>query len=213
VPPRSPSVIALGALERPRDHPAHRVLAAEDPTGGATGVVQLLERHHTLVGRDLKDAVGRRVDDPAPGALVLGAEPLDDLRARRGHVAEHPAAGRARELVQDLVREPVGVGRERPLGDDAHHLPVPGGRVHPLRALDQAAPHRRRVGAGRAAAHLHHVSEPERLHGGHLEAAHRLGGMGERRGSRGAVLRGVRQVSHPDGVEDDDAGPRHGPAV
>ncbi len=99
VPVWRPLVGARLALERPRDHTADRVLACEQPAGRAAGRVQLLERHRLLVGRDLKHAVGGRVDDPASGALVLLAEQLDDLGARGGDVADHAAAGQTRELI------------------------------------------------------------------------------------------------------------------
>ena len=73
----------------------------------AAGVVQLLQRDRLLVGGDLKDAVGRGVDDPVAGALVLLAELLDDLGAGGGVVADHAAPGLARELVQQLLRKAV----------------------------------------------------------------------------------------------------------
>ena len=76
-------------------------------------VVELLERDRLLVRGDLEDRVGRRVDDPLAGPLVLLAELLDDLRARRGLVAEHAAPGPVHERVDHVVREAVRVGRER----------------------------------------------------------------------------------------------------
>ena len=81
------------AMTRPTACSPVRMLA-----GRAAGLVQLLERHRLLVGGDLEDAVGRRVDDPRAGALVLLPQPLDDLGARGGDVADHPAAGAPREL-------------------------------------------------------------------------------------------------------------------
>ena len=109
-----------------------------------------------LVRGDLEDGVGGGVDDPLARALVLLAEPLDDLGARGGDVADHAAPGGRGEGVEQLLREAVGVGRERALGDDAGQLPVADGRVLALRALEQAAGHRRRrgvaAGSPRAAA-------------------------------------------------------------
>ena len=84
-------VRARFADERPGDDPPHRVLAGEDLARDLAGAVQLLERNRLLVSRDLEDRVGRGVDDPLPGALMLLTELLDDLRARRGLVAEDAA--------------------------------------------------------------------------------------------------------------------------
>ena len=205
VPPRRPPVGTVGALERTGDHPADGVLSTQDPASRAAGGVQLLERDDRLVGRDLEHAVGRRVDDPAPCALVLGAQALDDLGARRCDVADHPAPRRRGELLDDIGREAVRVGRERPLRDDAHHLPVSRRGVHPQRALVQAAPHRRRVGPGRAAEHRHHVSEAEGVQRRDIEAADGIGDVREGRGPGRPEVAGVGQVPHPDRVEDDDA--------
>ena len=92
VPVRRALVVPRLADERPGDHPADGVLAREDLARDAAGVVELLERDRLLVRGDLEDGVGRRVDDPLAGLLVLLAELLDDLRPRRRPVAEHAAA-------------------------------------------------------------------------------------------------------------------------
>ena len=111
----------------------------EQPARGAAGRVQLLERHRRLVRGDLEDRVGRGVDDPLARALVLLAEPLDDLGARGGDVADHAAPRGLRERVEQVLREAVGIGREGALGDDARELPVADRRVLALRALEQPA--------------------------------------------------------------------------
>ena len=106
-------VVARLADERPRDHAADGVLAGQDLARDPAGLVELLERDRLLVRRDLEDRVGGRVDDPLAGALVLLAELLDDLRARRRLVAEHAAAGAVHERVDHVVREAVRVRRHR----------------------------------------------------------------------------------------------------
>ena len=123
-----------------------------------------------------------------------------------------PITGRpvaAENASMKLGREAVGVRRKRPLGDDAHHLPVARGRVHAEAALGQPAVDGRGVAARRAAAQRHDVAEPERLHGRHLEAAHGLGDVRERRRSGGAEVGRVGQVARPDGVQHDHACPWH----
>jgi hypothetical protein len=163
VPVRRALVVAGGADERTRDDAAHRVPSGEDLPGDTAAVVELLERDRLLVCRDLEDGVRGRVDDPLPGLLVLLAELLDDLRARRRLVAEDAATRLVHERVDHLVGEPVRVRRERRGCDDAHHLPVARGRVLALRALDEASRDGRRTGLRRTTIERHHVSETERL--------------------------------------------------
>jgi hypothetical protein len=92
--PCGPLECARLALERPRDDAADGVLAGHDLARPAAVFVELLDRHDVLVGGDLEDRVGRRVDDQVAGLHVLGAEVGDHLGAAVGAVAEDPAAGR-----------------------------------------------------------------------------------------------------------------------
>src|SRR5207244_565630 len=98
------------------------------------GLVQLLERHRLLVRGDLEDRVRRGVDDPLPCPLVLLAELLDDLGARRGPVTEHAAAGLIHERIDHVVAEAVRGGRERLR---RQHRPPP--RPRPARSRTRAA--------------------------------------------------------------------------
>ena len=76
--------------------------AAQDVARGLADLVQLPERDHLFVRRDLKNAVGRGVDDRRAGAHVLLAKFLDDLGAGGGLVAERAASDAALEFVHDL---------------------------------------------------------------------------------------------------------------
>ena len=128
--------------ERPGDHPADAELEARDLVADAAPAVQLLGRDEVLVGRDLEDAVARRVEDRRAGAEVLLAQLLQDLGARGRLVAQDGAADPLLERLHDLGREAAGVDLERRRGHDAGHLPVPGGGVlarAPLRHLAEGA--------------------------------------------------------------------------
>ncbi len=205
-----PRVVAGLTLERPRDHPADGVLAGEDVPRGLGSRVQLLQRDRVRVGGDLKDAVTGRVDDPLPRLLVLLAELVDDLGARRGLVADHSPPRPVRERVDDVEREAVRVRRKGLRGDDAHELPVARRRVLPLRAFEQPAGDRRRTRLRRATLELLDVAQPQRLETRQIEPADCLGDVAERVGALVPVLGRIRQLSGPDGVEDDDARPWHG---
>ena len=184
-------------------------LPGEDLARRAAGVVELLERHRLLVSGDLEDRVGARVDDPLAGALMLLAELLDDLRAARGLVPEHAAAGAVHERVDHLVREAVRVGRHRLGRDDAHQLPVARRRVLALRTLEQPSGDRGGPGLRRAPFQRLDVAEPERFQRRQVEAADGAGDVGEGVRPRVTELGSVRQLTRSDGVQHDDARPSH----
>ena len=118
------------AHERPRDHAPHFVRTAQNLARRLADLVQLEQRNHFLVRRDLKHAVGRGVDDRRAGPHVLLAQLLDDLGARRRLVAERAAArcaSRTRSITSR--RKSVREQRKRLLQMNAGHLPMPGGGV------------------------------------------------------------------------------------
>src|SRR5699024_10235582 len=79
-------------VERPGDYAGHGVVPGQDCAGSFTPAVQFVKRHDIRVGRHLKDAVGARVDDRFARGQVFFAEVTDDVRTRRGVVAEVAAA-------------------------------------------------------------------------------------------------------------------------
>ena len=231
---RRPREMAGRADERPRDHAADAEPLADEPVGDLAVAIQLRDRHDVFVRGNLKHAVGRRVDDQRAGAHVLGAELVDDRGARRRLVAEHAAAGQARELRDDLRREAVGKRRERAVEHDAHHLPVPGDRVLPRRRLGHAAVRtERRTGRNRgdrrdrgdlfqedlcafsAFFALSAVSSGPsictrrsrpRLRSVGIFSGTRLRDVADRVAALIAVRRRVRQLADADAVHDDDDG-------
>ena len=206
---RRPLVVPRLAVEGAGDDPTDGVLAGQDlPRDPATGV-ELVERDRLLVRGDLEHRVGRRVDDPLAGPLVLLAELLDDLRPGGGLVADHAAARAVHERVDDVVGKAVRVGGERRRRDDAHELPVARGRVLALRPLDETARDRRRVRLRWASLERLHVAEAERLEVRQVEAADRTGHVAERVRALVPEIAGVGQRARSDGVQDDHAGPRH----
>ena len=66
------------------DHAADGVLAREDLARDAAALVQLLERDRLLVGGDLEDGVGRRVDDPLARPAMLLSMGIQDGRSGAG---------------------------------------------------------------------------------------------------------------------------------
>ena len=117
------------AAERPRDHAPDGVLALHDLARHRAGGVELGGRDLVDVRGDLQHRVGGGVDDQVPRLQVLLAEVVDHGGAAVGLVAEHAAAGAVDQLLDDLLREAVGVGAQRHGRDRAHQLPVAGDRV------------------------------------------------------------------------------------
>ena len=76
------------------------------------------------MGGYLKDAVRRGIDDEVAGLHMLPAVVENDLRARIGFVAEHSASGKARKLVDSILREAVRKSRHRLFGHNSGYLPM-----------------------------------------------------------------------------------------
>jgi hypothetical protein len=85
-----------------------------------------------------------------------------------------------------------------------------GCRVLSLRPFEQPARDGRRTRLRRASLERLHVSEPERLEVGEIEAADRTRDVAQRVRSLVAVVARVRECSGADGVEDDHARSWHG---
>ena len=171
--------------------------------------VELLELNRLLVRGDLEDRVRRRVDDPLTSALVLLAQLLDDLRPGRRLVAEHAATGSVHERIDHVVRKAMRIRRHRLRRDNAHQLPVAGRRVLALRPLDQPTRHGRRAGLRRTALERRDVAEPERLEVRQVQPADGPGHVSERVRPFVAVFGGIRELTRSNGIEHDDARPRH----
>ena len=205
---RRPLEMARSANERAGDDAADAQPFAGQPVGDFARTIELRNRHDFLVRGDLKHAVGRRVHDPVAGLHVLGAELVDDHRARRGLVAEHAAAGLAREIVEEFRRESVWEDRKRAIEHDAHHLPVTRDGILAGRSFGHAADGSRKAGIGALTG-----GRAER--GDAAETKRAQGRQGQRHGARDvaervaafvAVRRGIRQRADSDAVEDNDDG-------
>jgi hypothetical protein len=143
---------------------------------------------------------------------VLLPQLLDDLRSRRGLVAEHTPAGPVHEGVDHVVRKAVRVGREGLRRNDAHQLPVARRRVLSLRPLDEPARHGGCAGLRGATLERLHVAEAERLEARQVQSSDCSGDVAQGVRALVAVLCGVRQLAGSDRVEHDDARPGH-PAI
>ena len=171
-----------------------------------TDVVERVDRNHRFVRGDLKDAVGGRVDDRRAGPHVLGAEPRDDLRARRHVVAERGALDAPFELADQVRGKSVGERRKRALEHEAHQLPVAGHRILAGRSL--AHPSERRGGRRRRRVILQRDDAGQAERGERRDVQMDVRGeVAERVAARVAVGGGVGQFADPDAVEDDDDDP------
>ena len=160
--------------------------------------------------RNLKHAVGRRVDDRRAGAHVLGAEFIDDLRPGCHHVPDGRPADPAFELRDGLPRETVRERGERTIEHDAHKLPVTGHRILARRCLRHAAERGAWCAASlsaetrtRAVRNIGDAIQTQRSKRGHAE---RHGGRDVTEGVAAfvAVRGGVGQLATPDRIHDDE---------
>ena len=87
-------------------------------------LVELFDRHDTLVGCDLQNAVGTCVNDQIACLNMLLSVIPYHIRARVRLIAEYASARRLAEFVEDLLREAVRICRKRLRRYHARHLPV-----------------------------------------------------------------------------------------
>src|SRR5690242_3732007 len=78
---------------------------------------------------DLKDTIGRGVDDGRAGAHVLLAELLNNFGAGGRLVPENFASDFFFERSDYIRREAVRIKRKRFIENDAGHLPMSGGGI------------------------------------------------------------------------------------
>ena len=201
---RRARVSAGAPHERPRDHPAHRLIPHQQLPGDLAGAVQLVQRHHRFVRRHLEDRVRGRVHDPLPGLLVLRPQLGNDRRSRRGGIAQPAAPGALRELVEQRLGEPLGIRPERPFQQHAADLPVSGRAVLPLRSRQRDAVRSGGTHLRRQAGHATAPPQPQSLEMGQLQAAYRPGHIAERVAPLVAVSRLVGSGADAEPVEDDD---------
>src|SRR5690349_1536986 len=89
----SSSVVRGGASdEGPADHAGDVMRRDEKLARNLAAGVQLLERDHLLVRRELEDGIRRGVENPLARLLVLGTEAVDDVRTASGDIADDAAA-------------------------------------------------------------------------------------------------------------------------
>ena len=210
VPVRRAHVVARLTFERPCDDAPDRVLARQDLARDLASPVELLERNRVDVRRDLEDGVGRGVDDPLAGSLMLLPQLLDDLGAGSRLVPEDTTTRLVHEGVEHVERKAVRIGRQCRWRDDAHQLPVAGRRVLALRALDEPARNRRRAGLRRTALERLDVAEAERLEVREVEAADGASDVPQRVRTFVSERGRVGQFARAHRVQHDDACAGHG---
>ena len=172
--------------------------------------MQLRERHHLFVGRDLEDRIGRGVHDPCPGARVLGAELVEHGGAAANHVADARPARAGAELVEQDLRKAVRIGGERRDKVNAGEFPVPGRAVLARRLGLQDAVGRRRMRFAGQPGNGGQVSKARALEVRQVKTAHAARRVRERVRALVAVLVGVGRLADTHAVEHENAGaPAH----
>ena len=170
-------------------------------------MIELGHGDNLFVRRDLKHAVGRRVNDQRTRPHVLGPELVDNLRARGGFVAQNPTAGAARKLPDDVGGKAVRKDGKRAVEYDAHQLPVPGHGILAGRDFSHAADGtRNRIARGWRrlwCAQRHHAIQTERTQRRHVQR-NAAGDMTNRVAPFVAVCTSVGQLADADAVEHDD---------
>ncbi len=131
-PRRAPKIPRL-TIERPCDHPPdpHRVCMAPRDL---TNIVEPLDRNDLLMGRDLQDGVGGRIEDRLPGTHVLRTKLCQNGGPAPSVVADKFHGSLALNRADQFIREPLE-HRERLIKNRAREFPMSRRRVLAGRAL------------------------------------------------------------------------------
>src|ERR1700723_498133 len=154
------------------------------------------------MGRDLENAVARRIDNGKTRAYVLFAELLDDLGARGRFVAKRLPADTPFKFLDQSGRKTVGIDRESLVEPEASHFPVAGGGVLARRngcafaKIPDRVPRRRKVFQrfDVRKSQADEIGETERT---------RASDVAERVASHVAVVTGVREFPDSYAIQND----------
>ena len=91
-----------------RDNSAHRVLALEHRPRLAADFVKLFYGNYIFVSGNLKNAVGRGVNNGLAGCFMLAAVVKNYLCAAVGFVAKNLKAGGGGKSGKNIIGKPVG---------------------------------------------------------------------------------------------------------
>ena len=200
--------VARLAVERARDHAAHRVLAGHHLARALARHEQVGLAQHVHVRGELEHGVGRRVEDHLTGGEVMRAEVLDHLGPAVRAVAAEAQTGGLLEPLDHVRREALRIGGKRVLRHHAHHLPVPGGGL--LAGTERMQPPvDHRIGRRGHALDRDDRAEPEPPERRQIEPADALGEVAEGVRTGVSVGVGVRQSADSAGIHHDHGRTRH----
>src|SRR5689334_16875224 len=128
------------AQERPRNNAPDLVFTIEYPARDFTNLVQPCERNHLFMRGDLKNGIGRRVNDGLVRVDVLFTQNFDDLSAGSRNVTEYSRhVSFAHEAIDNRSRKAVRVSREGAFENYPSHLPMTRCRVFAVRTQGTTA--------------------------------------------------------------------------
>ena len=107
----------------------HAMLASENGSCLAAGIVQLIQGNPVFVGCHLEHRVGRGVDNPLAGLLLLLAVVPNHIGAGIGQIAQHTPSGLLFKFLQHLLGEALGVGGQRIGRHNARNFPMSDGGI------------------------------------------------------------------------------------
>ena len=105
------------------------MFAVQNSAGDFAIAVQFMNRYDIFMRSDLKNAVGRGVNDELSGFDMLFAVVFDNFCAGVGFVAKNFSAGFFDKFVDNILRETIRLCRERFGRNDASYFPMTYRRV------------------------------------------------------------------------------------
>jgi hypothetical protein len=175
----------------------------QHPTRQLARTIELGEWNHFFVRRNLKNRIGRRINDPATSATLLLGEPTDHIGPAANNVTDDAAPGLSRKPVEQISGKSIRVRWERLREMHAGYLPMTGRAVLPRRRRTHTSP-----GASSVTTPLHaferlYVPKTKPLQARQLESAARAGEVAQCIAADVTVGGGIRSLADTNAVEDD----------
>ena len=194
---------SVPADKRARDDASDEIFADQHFSRDLADAIQLFERDHLFVRRDLKDAVRARIDDRFACAHVFIAEFLNDLRAACHDIAECTATDTRFKRVHQFLRESVRIRLERFVQRESRHLPMSAGRILCMRLLRTLAVTARQGFVFLRKKTAVDMRKSEFFHVRNVERSAFFPDVADRVCTRVAEIRGIRKLADPGAVKYD----------
>src|SRR6266550_1841793 len=153
---------------------------------------------------NLKNRVGRRVNNPVASSQMLGGELIDHFGSARNHVSNYASTGRSRETRDHSFRKSIGVSRKSLREMDTRDFPVTGCAVFPSRRRVHRAPRADRPIESTCSLEGGNVSKAAHIQSRKIKSSDRMSDVAKSVTALITIRCGVRSFAGANTIENDD---------